>query len=155
MVTFTCPQGHTHTCSSLRNACGIPKESWVTHRSIAGRTLCFPLNSTVSVCVAQLAAALALQVVGNIHGNEQANREVLLRLVHHLADGYSRRRRVTQLLDNVNIHILPSMNPGVRSARDGVLPRVTESVDGIDAVLCNVLCCSPWADVNIALDHKR
>eukprot|EP00879_Flechtneria_rotunda_P013949 GHRR01014569.1.p1 GENE.GHRR01014569.1~~GHRR01014569.1.p1 ORF type:complete len:216 (+),score=50.72 GHRR01014569.1:543-1190(+) len=52
-----------------------------------------------------------VKVIGNIHGNEVANREVLLRLVHYLAAHYGSSPRVTQLLDNVELHILPSMNP--------------------------------------------
>ncbi|WIA34349.1 hypothetical protein OEZ86_012687 [Tetradesmus obliquus] len=52
-----------------------------------------------------------VKLVGNIHGNEQATREMLLRLIHHIAHGYGRKHRMTQLLDNVCIHILPSMNP--------------------------------------------
>jgi carboxypeptidase D len=32
-------------------------------------------------------------------------------LIHHLAHGYGRKHRITQLLDNICIHALPSMNP--------------------------------------------
>jgi succinylglutamate desuccinylase len=49
----------------------------------------------------------ALQLVGGIHGNEQACPELLLRLVHHLASGYGTSRRTTDLLDNTDIYVLP------------------------------------------------
>lgn len=48
-----------------------------------------------------------LQVVGGIHGNEQACPELLLRLVHHLASNYGANSRITALLDITDIHILP------------------------------------------------
>jgi murein tripeptide amidase MpaA len=46
-----------------------------------------------------------------MHGDETANREILLRLIHHLASNYQKDTRVTALLDTTDIHILPSMNP--------------------------------------------
>jgi hypothetical protein len=51
--------------------------------------------------------ANALQLVGGIHGNEQACPELLLRLVHHLASGYGTSRRTTELLDNTDVYVLP------------------------------------------------
>jgi predicted deacylase len=46
-----------------------------------------------------------------MHGDETANRELLLRLIYHLASSYQRDGRTSALLDSTDIHILPSMNP--------------------------------------------
>ena len=36
-----------------------------------------------------------MQLMGNMHGDEVANFELLLRLIHHLAASYGRYERIT------------------------------------------------------------
>eukprot|EP00794_Sanderia_malayensis_P014035 gene14035-15494_t len=49
--------------------------------------------------------------VGNMHGNEVISREILIFLIQYLCDNYGKDERVTKLVNNTNIFILPSMNP--------------------------------------------
>ncbi len=61
-----------------------------------------------------------------MHGDETANRELLLRLIYHLASSYGKDSRITALMDNTDIHILPSMNP------DGFEVRLRNNLQGKD-----------------------
>ncbi|CAN7937583.1 unnamed protein product [Ixodes hexagonus] len=49
--------------------------------------------------------------VGNIHGNEVVGREMLLLLARLLCEQYGRSQRLTSLVNNTRIFIMPSMNP--------------------------------------------
>lgn len=58
--------------------------------------------------------------VGNMHGDETVGREILLYLIEYLCENYKKIPRITKLVDNVNIFILPSMNPdGFEGAKEG------------------------------------
>ncbi|XP_020298927.1 carboxypeptidase D-like [Pseudomyrmex gracilis] len=52
-----------------------------------------------------------MKYVGNMHGNEVVGREMLLLLLKYLCENYGIDRRVTKIVDNIRLHVLPSMNP--------------------------------------------
>ncbi|KAG5836722.1 hypothetical protein ANANG_G00231580 [Anguilla anguilla] len=49
--------------------------------------------------------------VGNMHGDETVSRQILVYLVEHLLTRYGEDPRVTDLVNNTDIYIMPSMNP--------------------------------------------
>lgn len=49
--------------------------------------------------------------VGNMHGDETVSRQVLIYLVEYLLERYGDEQRVTELVNNTDIYIMPSMNP--------------------------------------------
>lgn len=58
--------------------------------------------------------------VGNIHGNEPVGRQILIYLIDYLLQNYGKNDRVTKLIDNTNIVIMPSANPdGFERAQEG------------------------------------
>ena len=66
-----------------------------------------------------------VKLVGNIHGNEVISREVILRLISHLARNEASNIRLSRFLNITDVFFLPSMNPdGFTKAR--VSARVLE-----------------------------
>lgn len=49
--------------------------------------------------------------VANIHGNEVVGREVLLALIQKLLENYGKDKEIANMVDNIRIHIVPSLNP--------------------------------------------
>jgi len=64
------------------------------------------------------AGEVELQYIANMHGDEVVGRELSLYLIHYLCTNYNSEERVRNIIDNMDIHILPTMNPdGFRLAR--------------------------------------
>ncbi|XP_076898101.1 carboxypeptidase SOL1-like isoform X1 [Bidens hawaiensis] len=59
----------------------------------------------------------AFKFIGNVHGDEPVGRELLLLLANWLCDNYMKDPLATLIVDNVHLHILPSMNPDGFSLR--------------------------------------
>ncbi|XP_054714208.1 carboxypeptidase D-like [Uloborus diversus] len=76
--------------------------------------------------------------VANMHGNEAVGRELLLQLAHYLVHNYGKLERITNLLDTVDIHLMPSANPdGFEKAKEGdcfgsQVPSGRENAKGVD-----------------------
>ena len=49
--------------------------------------------------------------IGNMHGDETVGREILIRLIELLCTQYLQDEEITQLINNTDIYIIPSMNP--------------------------------------------
>ncbi len=91
----------------------------VSNRSVQGQDLVYvKLSSHVS---RRTMGEPMFKYVGNMHGDEAVGRQLLLYLAEYLANSYGRDRRVTNLLDTTEIHILPSLNPdGFAISKEGV-----------------------------------
>lgn len=58
--------------------------------------------------------------VANIHGDEAIGREILIFLIYHLLSNYKKDERITKLIDETNIFIMPSANPdGFEKSSEG------------------------------------
>lgn len=68
----------------------------------------------------------AFKFIGNVHGDEPVGRELLIRLANWLCDNYKKDSLATQIVNNVHLHILPTMNP------DGFALRRRGNANNID-----------------------
>ena len=66
-----------------------------------------------------------MKYIGNMHGNEVVGRELLLLLLKYLCENYESDERVTRIVDNVRLHVMPSMNP------DGYEISILGDVEGV------------------------
>lgn len=58
--------------------------------------------------------------VANMHGNEVIGRQVLIYFIAYLLENYGRDERITKLINNTDIFIMPSLNPdGFKKSREG------------------------------------
>lgn len=76
-----------------------------------------------------------VKYIGNMHGNEVVGREVLLLLIKYLCENYESDDQATRIVNNIRLHIMPSMNPdGYEKSRlgdvDGVVGR--ENAHNVD-----------------------
>ena len=57
-----------------------------------------------------------------MHGDETVGRQLLIYLAEYLLQQYGRNSRITQLVDNTEIYLMPTMNPdGFATAKEGCL----------------------------------
>ncbi|KAJ6774035.1 PROTEASE M14 CARBOXYPEPTIDASE [Salix purpurea] len=68
----------------------------------------------------------AFKFVGNVHGDEPVGRELLLRLANWICDNYIKDSLARLIVENIHLHILPSMNP------DGYFLRRRGNANNID-----------------------
>ena len=62
-----------------------------------------------------------VKLVANMHGNEAVGRELMLALSRYLLENYETDDRVANIIDNTDIHILPSLNPdGFEKSNKGI-----------------------------------
>ncbi|RZC40818.1 Peptidase M14 and/or CarboxypepD reg domain containing protein, partial [Asbolus verrucosus] len=58
--------------------------------------------------------------VANMHGDETVGRQLLIYLAQYLLHNYGKDDRVTELVDSIDIHLMPSMNPdGFENSQEG------------------------------------
>jgi len=69
--------------------------------------------------------------IGNMHGDETVGRSILINLIEYLCYQYPKDEDAKYLVDNIDIHILPSMNPdGFYATMNGHPKR--ENANGVD-----------------------
>ncbi|KQK19916.1 carboxypeptidase SOL1 isoform X2 [Brachypodium distachyon] len=74
----------------------------------------------------QKEAEPAFKFIGNVHGDEPVGREVLMQLAYWLCDNYLKDPLATLIVENMHLHILPTMNP------DGFALRRRGNANNID-----------------------
>jgi len=74
----------------------------------------------------QREAEPAFKFIGNVHGDEPVGREVLMHLANWLCNNYLKDPLATLIVENMHLHILPTMNP------DGFALRWRGNANNID-----------------------
>lgn len=64
--------------------------------------------------------------IANMHGDEIVGRELMVYLIRDLASNYGKNQAITNLVNSVQIYIMPSMNP------DGAAVQTRANAQGID-----------------------
>ena len=87
-------------------------------KSVAGRELWYVEMSNYAE--GSLSERPKVLYIANMHGNETAGRELMLRLIKYLAEEYENNPRIQNILNQTQIFIMPSMNPdGFENQRRG------------------------------------
>lgn len=61
-----------------------------------------------------------VKIVANMHGDETVGRQLLIRLANYLPSHYDKNKRIRQILNTTELHLLISMNPdGYEIAKQG------------------------------------
>ncbi|CAI8604315.1 unnamed protein product [Vicia faba] len=68
----------------------------------------------------------AFKYIGNVHGDEPVGRELIMFLANWLCDNHLKDPLATLIVENVHLHLLPSMNP------DGFTLRKRGNANNID-----------------------
>ncbi|KAL0903833.1 hypothetical protein M5K25_025886 [Dendrobium thyrsiflorum] len=94
--------------SEIGQRCGHISNIYSIGKSVKG----FPLLVIeISDKPGQEEAEPAFKFIGNVHGDEPVGRELLVRLANWLCNNYMKDPLATLIVNNVHLHILPSMNP--------------------------------------------
>ncbi|MFL5783293.1 MAG: DUF2817 domain-containing protein [Bacteriovoracaceae bacterium] len=64
--------------------------------------------------------------ISSMHGDEIVGRELMVNMIDEIANKYGKDKSITELVDNTEIFIMPSMNP------DGSLLRQRANANGVD-----------------------
>lgn len=87
-------------------------------KSVLGKSL-WAIEISDNIDTEELAEP-KFKYVGNMHGNEVVGRQILIYLIQYLLENYEKDDRVTKLINNVDIFIMPTMNPdGFEKAEEG------------------------------------
>lgn len=79
---------------------------------------------------------MEFQYTANMHGDEVVGRELALYLIHYLCSNYD-QPRIKKLIDNVDIHILPTMNPdGAISCSHAPLKKTCARAGSFPSLFC-------------------
>ncbi|XP_056851790.1 carboxypeptidase SOL1 isoform X5 [Raphanus sativus] len=74
----------------------------------------------------EVEAEPAFKYIGNVHGDEPVGRELLMRLANWICDNYGKDPLAKLIVENVHLHILPSLNP------DGFSVRKRNNANNVD-----------------------
>ncbi len=92
-------------------------------KSVQGRDL-WVLKISDNVSVDEVEPEF--KYISSMHGNEITGRELTQFLIKDLLEGYGKDKRITDLINNTEIYIMPSMNP------DGSKNRRRENANRVD-----------------------
>lgn len=76
----------------------------------------------------------AVRLIGNIHGDEKLGAELLLKLADYLTGSYNSDNQIKELVDNLEIWIVPVLNPDGMENRNsaGEFESVRYNSNGVD-----------------------
>ncbi|XP_048482113.1 carboxypeptidase D [Plutella xylostella] len=71
----------------------------------------------------------AFKYVANMHGDEAVGRQLVVYLAEYLLTNYKKDERITNLVNNIDIYLMPSLNPdGFEASKEGDCYSETDSV---------------------------